>query len=106
MPESYCIILTTAGSREEADQLAEMLISRKLAACVQVTGVSSFYMWKSELRREPEHLLLIKTLAARYAEIEAAILENHSYEVPEIIQLPVQRGFDRYLRWIDESTAA
>jgi len=104
MPESYCVILTTAGSQDEADRLAELLVSRRLAACVQVAGVSSFYMWKGALHSEPEHLLLIKTAARRYAEVEAAILENHSYDLPEIVQLAVARGLPGYLGWIEENT--
>jgi len=105
MPETYCVVLTTAGSYEEAHRLAEILVSRQLAACVQINDVTSFYTWNGALRREPEHLLLIKTRAALYAAVQAAILENHSYEVPEIIQLPIQQGLDRYLAWIDENTA-
>ena len=98
------MILTTAGSRQEADRLARTLVSSRLAACVQVTPISSTYMWKEELRSEPEFLLLIKTQAGRYDEIQAAILRDHSYEVPEIVQLPIERGFDRYLGWISANT--
>jgi periplasmic divalent cation tolerance protein len=61
-------------------------------------------MWQGELHKDPEFLLLIKTAASRYAEIEAAIIENHSYEVPEIVQLPIQRGLPAYLDWITDST--
>jgi periplasmic divalent cation tolerance protein len=100
MPDSYCVILTTTGNLQEAENMARTLVSRKLAACVQITDVSSTYMWKGELRKEQEHLLLIKTSASRYAEVEAAIVENHSFEVPEIVQLPVQQGLPAYLDWI------
>lgn len=105
MPERYCVILTAAGSREQADGLARSLVSRRLAACVQVIPISSTYLWKEELHSESEFLLLIKTQAARYDEIQAAILQDHSYEVPEIVQLPIQRGFDRYLAWIENETS-
>jgi periplasmic divalent cation tolerance protein len=105
MRESFCVILTTAGSEEEAARLAELLVSGRLAACVQVASVASTYMWKDQLRREPEHLVLIKTRARLYAAVEKAIIENHSYETPEIIQLRVDRGLDRYLDWISNSTA-
>jgi periplasmic divalent cation tolerance protein len=106
MPESYCVILSTAGSKEEADRLAEMLVSRKLAACVQITAISSVYTWQGELHKDAEHLLLIKTLSSRFADIQAMILENHSYEVPEIVQLPVQQGLPAYLDWISENTSS
>ena len=105
MAEAYCVILTTVGSREEADKLAELLVTRKLAACVQMTSVSSLYTWKGELHREPEQLLLIKTRASLYEAVEDAIRENHSYEVPEVVQLPVERGLPAYLGWISENTA-
>jgi periplasmic divalent cation tolerance protein len=103
MPDSYCQILTAAGSRGEADRLAELLVSRRLAACVQVAAISSCYRWKGEVKKDPEYLLLIKTAAHLYEEVEAAILEDHSYELPEVIQLPIARGLDRYLGWIEEN---
>ena len=104
MSSPYCVILTTAGSQDEAKRLAEMLVTRQLAACVQVVSIASCYRWKGQVTREPEHLLLIKTAAHLYAQVEAAIVENHSYEVPEVIQLPVEQGLDRYLGWIAENT--
>jgi len=104
MSDDYCVILTAAGSQEEAGRLAELLVSRRLAACVQIASISSVYRWKGEVTKEPEFLLLIKTAAHLYSAVEAVILENHSYEVPEIIQLPVMQGLDRYLSWIGENT--
>lgn len=104
MPEVYCVILTTTGTREQAERLAELLVTRRLAACVQITAISSIYMWKGELHKDPEHLLLIKTCPDRYEDVQTAILENHSYEVPEIVQLPIERGLGRYLSWVNEST--
>lgn len=106
MSDSYCVILTTTGNLQEAENMARMLVSRKLAACVQISDVSSTYVWKGELRKEAEHLLLIKTLSSRFADIQAVILENHSYEVPEIVQLPVEKGFPAYLEWISENTSS
>ena len=105
MPDTYCVITTTTESLQEAENMARMLVSRRLAACVQIVDVSSVYTWQGEIRKEPEHLLLIKALADRYAEIETAIRENHSYEVPEILQLPVEDGWPAYLKWISESTS-
>ena len=104
MSGPYCVILATAGSQAEADRLAEMLVSRRLAACVQVANIASCYRWKGAVTKEAEYLLLIKTVAHLYSQVEAAIVESHSYEVPEIIQLPVEQGLDRYLGWIDENT--
>jgi periplasmic divalent cation tolerance protein len=98
------MILIAAGSQAEADSLAELLVSQHLAACVQVIPISSTYRWQGKLHKEAEFLLLVKTRAALYAQVEAAILANHSYELPEVLQIPVTAGLDRYLSWIDENT--
>lgn len=104
MPDTYCVITTTTESLQEAENMARMLVSRRLAACVQISDVSSVYTWQGEIRKEPEHLLLIKSSSDRYAEIEALIRENNSDVVPEIIQMPIQHGWSGYLDWISEST--
>jgi len=104
MTKSYDIILTTTGSKEEADRLAEMLVSRQLAACVQVINIGSTYMWQGKMTQEAEFLLLIKTASHLYSEVEKIIVENHSYEIPEIIQIPIVQGLPAYLAWIDENT--
>jgi len=104
MSESFCIITTTCGSRAEADQLAELLVARKLAACVQIAEISSTYRWKGALTQKPEFLLLIKTRTDLYAEVERVILGNHPYELPEILQIPIVQGFPPYLAWVEENT--
>jgi len=104
MPDSYCVILTTTPTANEADRLAEMLVSRRLAACVQISNITSCYMWQGKVAREAECLLFIKTASHLYQEVEATILENHSYEIPEVIQLPVTQGSERYLGWVGENT--
>lgn len=104
--EGYCVVLTTAGTEEEARGLAEGLVVRRLAACVQVLPVASTYVWQGELQQDREWLLLIKTTTARYGDVEAFIREHHSYQVPEIIQVPIQQGLAAYLAWVGESTVA
>jgi periplasmic divalent cation tolerance protein len=104
MSDAYCVILTTAGNQDEADKLANLLGSRKLAACVQIANIASCYMWKGNVCRESEYLLLIKTAAHLYPEVEEVIVENHSYEIPEVIQLPIAQGLDRYLEWVGLNT--
>ena len=104
MSYSYCVMITTTGNQEEANRLARILVSRQLAACVQITSITSWYTWKGVVNQEAEFLLLIKTATHLYHEVEATILENHSYETPEIIQLPIEQGLDRYLGWIKENT--
>jgi periplasmic divalent cation tolerance protein len=106
MPESdFSVILTTAGSREEAGRLADLLVSQRLAACVQIMGIDSTYRWQGQVVKEPEFLLLVKTRAALYPQVEAAIRAGHSYDVPEIMQLPITQGLESYLGWIGENTA-
>jgi periplasmic divalent cation tolerance protein len=104
MATPYCIILTTTGSQDEANLIAEVQVSRRLAACVQVSNINSTYRWQGEVHQDAECLLLIKTMTGLYEKVEAAILENHSYDTPEVIQIPIENGLDRYLGWIDENT--
>ncbi len=99
-------VTTTAPSREEADRIAQTLVERRLAACVQIAGpVESHYRWKGALERSTEWLCLIKTRRANYAAVEAAIRANHSYEVPEIIACPIETGSASYLDWLRAETA-
>ena len=97
---------TTAGTREEAQALAAVLLDGRLAACVQVVGpVESRYRWEGRLETATEWLLVVKTTAGRYDEVEAAIRAAHSYDVPEILAVPVVGGSEAYLRWVQEETA-
>ncbi|OPY04066.1 MAG: Divalent-cation tolerance protein CutA [Syntrophaceae bacterium PtaB.Bin038] len=99
-------VTTTAPSREEADRIAQTLVERRLAACVQIAGpVESFYRWKGALERSTEWLCLIKTRRANYAAVEAAIRAGHPYEVPEIISFPIEAGSEPYLAWLRAETA-
>ncbi len=98
----YCLVLTTCPNNQEAEKLAHSLVESHLAACVQITGITSYYEWKNKVNKDEERLLLIKTLTERYDEIEQFITQHHSYDVPEIIAMPIQNGSDAYLHWIDE----
>lgn len=98
----YCMVLTTCPNQEEAHKIASFLIREHLAACVQVSGITSFYEWKGTVNTDSEQLLLIKAKTVNYEKIESSILANHSYEVPEIILVPIERGSATYLKWIDE----
>ena len=101
----YCVVVTTTANREDAEVLARHLLAERLAACIQISAIDSFYVWKGEIAREGEALLQVKTRADLYEKVEAAIRSQHKYEVPEILALPVLAGSAPYLRWIDESTA-
>ena len=101
---SDCVqVLTTAGSEEEARRIAELLVEQKLAACVQVVGpVVSRYRWEGAIEEAREWQCLVKTTAAAYDSVEAAIREVHSYEEPEIIATPIVAGSAGYLAWIED----
>ena len=97
----YLQVQTTTGSEEEAERLAAALVERRLAACVQAIGpISSHYRWRDEIETAREWLCVAKTTAARYAELEAAIRELHSYDEPEILATPIVAGSEGYLDWI------
>jgi len=102
MDEKYAMVLTACPNEEEAKKIANVLLNKKLAACVQLFPVNSFYSWKGEICNDNEIILFIKCRQSRFAAIEDMITANHSYEVPEIIMLPVIGGFSKYLGWIDE----
>lgn len=105
MDDGPLLILCTAPNDEVAATLARGIVEAKLAACVSIVpSVRSIYVWKGELKDESEVQLLIKTRRARYEALERWILENHPYDVPEIIALPIERGSKRYLAWLEEQT--
>jgi periplasmic divalent cation tolerance protein len=97
-------MLTTTPTREEAKEMARLLIDEKLAACVQLLPIESFYVWKGQSQNEAEVLLLIKTRSALFEKATARIKAVHSYTVPEIVALPFASGFAGYLDWIGEVT--
>jgi periplasmic divalent cation tolerance protein len=98
------LMLSTASSREEANTLASELVSRRLAACVNILGpVSSVYHWQGEVEHSEEFLLLIKSTEAQLSPIQDAIRELHSYQVPELICFTVESGLESYLAWIAAS---
>lgn len=98
------IVLTTAGSQEEARKIAQALVKRRLAACVNIVGpMESVYRWQGAVETAQEFLLVIKTTAAAFARVHDAIKELHSYEVPECVMLSVEDGSEAYLKWLGES---
>jgi periplasmic divalent cation tolerance protein len=98
------LMLTTAPSREEAATIASELVSRRLAACVNVLGpVASIYQWQGEVEHSEEFLLLIKSTEAKFVPIQAAIRELHSYQIPELLSFTVESGLEAYLNWIATS---
>lgn len=95
------MVITTCAERDEAENT---LVDRKLAACVQINTIVSYFTWKGKINKESEYRLLIKTKEKLYKRVENYIKKMHSYEVPEIIKIPIHDGSKEYLDWIDEVT--
>ncbi len=101
---NYTMIISTASSKDEAQEIAQALVDRKLVACVNLVGpIESVYRWKGQVESAQEFLLLMKTQADRFECVRDAIRQMHSYEVPEIIQVPIENGLPAYLTWISEN---
>ena len=99
------VVLVTCGSLKEGRRIARALVEARLAACVNVlqSPVESIYRWKGNVDTAKEFLLIVKTSRARFAALETAVKRLHSYDVPEIIALPIQKGSRDYLAWLAES---
>lgn len=96
------VVFITAGSEQEAQRIAELLVRERKAACVNIVpGVDSLFEWKGKLESARESLLIVKTRASLFLELVAAVKKVHSYEVPEIIALPIVGGNEDYLQWMD-----
>jgi periplasmic divalent cation tolerance protein len=102
--DGYCTVITTCGSRDEAETLATGIIEQRLGACAQIDEIQSCYTWKDALSRDTEYRIMIKTRCALYDELEEYIRSRHCYDVPEIIAMPIEQGLAEYLSWIDETT--
>jgi periplasmic divalent cation tolerance protein len=103
----HLLVLTTLGNDEDAVRVAKALLERRVAACVNIVGsVRSFYRWEGKIEDDSERLLLIKTRADRYNDLESVIGDVHPYDVPELIAVPLERGAAAYLGWVDDETIA
>jgi len=101
------VVLVTCGSISEARKIARSLVDRRLAACVNILApVESIYWWKGKVESAKEVLLVIKASSERFAALQDEVHRLHSYEVPEIIALPIAAGSRDYLSWISESLRA
>lgn len=105
MEPQATLLMTTVDSSDLARTLSSLLVERRLAACVQEVRINSHYRWNGEVRSDAEILLLVKTSASRAAEAMRLIEANHSYDVPEIIAVPVTAGLPAYLEWLARETS-
>jgi periplasmic divalent cation tolerance protein len=106
MADEFLQVVTTTASREEAQTIAHTLVEKKLAACVQIVGpVTSIYRWQGKIESATEWQCWMKTRQSKYPTLEKAIRKLHSYEVPEILAMPITAGSEKYLRWLGEETS-
>ena len=102
----YQLLLTTCPTKEVANKLAHTLLEKHLAACINILpNIQSVYEWEGEIVSDAEVLLFIKTRHEHYAAIEQTLLQQHPYEVPELIALPIETGLPAYLTWLDNVVA-
>lgn len=102
---NFQVVLCNCPDLSSAQQLAQYLVEEKLAACVNlIPQVQSFYLWENNIVQDQEVTLLIKTTSACYNNLEQAIKQRHSYQIPEIIALPIVNGYQPYLNWLTENT--
>ncbi len=105
-PEDFVVVLVTAGDAGEAARIGRTLVEERLAACANVVGpIRSVYRWQGAVEEAAEHLLLVKARADDLPALEARVRALHSYQVPEVLALPVAAGSAAYLAWLAQSTA-
>lgn len=101
----FVLILTTTHDKNEAKKLADIIVDAGAAACVSISSpVTSVFTWKGKVETEDEFMLFIKTAVKNYSLVEKLIQDNHSYEVPEIVSLPIENGETSYLQWMAENS--
>jgi periplasmic divalent cation tolerance protein len=100
------LVISTAGSKEEASRIAHALVAERLAACVNIIGpIESIYRWQGKVESAQEFLLLVKTLSIKSAVAAERVRELHSYDLPEAIEVNIDGGSPEYLKWLAESVA-
>lgn len=104
MKKTFIIVKTTCANLAKAKKLAKILLQEKLAACVQLEAIESFYSWEKKIVNSAEISLSIKTKKSRYKKIEKIILQNHDYKIPQILAIDINQGLEGYLHWIDTNT--
>ena len=103
-PQAIAII-TTIGTEAEAQQLARDLVEAKLVACAQISPIESVYHWEGEVQQDKEFQVRCKTIAANYKVVEAAILERHSYDLPQIYAIALPEIYEPYFEWVAKNSA-
>ncbi len=103
MEKAFITVFCTVPNQEDAIRIARTLVEEKLAACCNIVpGLTSLYFWKGEICQDPELLLIIKTMESAFDALKERIRQLHPYDVPEIIALPIIKGHQAYLNWVEE----
>jgi len=100
VPAPFVLVVTTVGSRDEANRMARALVEQRLAACAQISAIDSYYVWEDAVRRDAEFRVLFKVAASAYEEAERAVRALHSYDLPAIHAIPVERAYAPYADWV------
>lgn len=101
----YVVVFITAPNEEEAVKIAKTIVEEKLAGCVNIVkNVRSIYSWQGKIEDDAEVLLIVKSRAELFERLEKRVRELHSYTVPEVIYIKIEKGSDSYLKWLDEVT--
>jgi periplasmic divalent cation tolerance protein len=101
------VVLITTANKEQASQLAGMLVGKGLAACVQILPqIESVYRWQGEIERQQEVLIIAKTVRSNFEQLQIAVRQTHSYEIPEIVALPIVAGSRPYLEWLSANVSS
>jgi periplasmic divalent cation tolerance protein len=98
------MISTTFDNKDEAEKIINLLLNERLVSCCQLSNITSSYHWKGKIEKADEYLLQMKSKKDLYKEIEKVILNNHSYETPQIVAYDIVDGYSEYLKWIEDET--
>ncbi len=98
-------VYSTFSSKKEAKEIGERLVRKKLAACVNIFPIESIYSWQRKIAKDKEFIAIIKTKKENFKKIEKFILENHSYNTPCILEIPIGRVTQKYLKWVDKNVS-
>ncbi len=100
------VVFITTATRKEAEKIGRLMVEKKLAACANILpSVTSFFSWEGKVCREEETLILLKSRAALFEKLSHSVKQHHSYDVPEIIALPISAGSADYLKWVRDNTS-
>lgn len=102
--KQYIMVSTTFDSKDEARKMVDILLNKRLVSCCQLSKIESAYHWEGKIEKVNEYLLQMKSKKALYKEIEKTILNNHSYDTPQILAYDISDGYEEYLNWIDNET--